>query len=45
MVTGEAADVHTSSDIDPDVPKNMKVFSASELTQASPQSFCSNDVA
>ena len=43
VVTDMGADVHTVCDIDPDVPSNIRVFGAPELTQAVPQSFCVKD--
>ena len=45
VVTGEGAEVHSVSDIDPDVPANMSAFVAFELIQASPQRFWLKDAA
>ena len=45
VVNGVGTDVHSVCDIDPEVPANMRVFIAFELTQAAPQSFCLKDVA
>ena len=45
VVTGVGVDVHSGCDIDPDVPVNMSVFVAFELSQAAPQSSCLKDVA
>ena len=45
VVNGVGVDVHSVCDIDPDVPANMRVFIAFELTQAAPQSSCLKDVA
>ena len=36
---------HTVADIDPSDPANMPVLLAFELTQATPQSFCLNELA
>ena len=38
-------DGHTVRDMDPGEPSNMSILLAFDLTQAAPQSFCSNDSA
>ena len=45
VVGSVEADVHTGSNNDPDVPANVRVLLAFELTQAAPQSFCLKDSA
>ena len=40
-----AAGAHTTRDIDPDEPANMKCFVAFEYTQAAVQNRCLNDTA
>ena len=42
---GRVVCVHSNGDIDPGDPANMSLLLAFEWTQASPQSFCLNDLA
>ena len=45
LTSSRSSRLQTMRDIEPDEPANMRIFLAFERTQATPQSFCRNDVA